>query len=72
MGSTEDFLGFMNGIGTGLLQVQREPWDFANNAVDKTADVVDHGIDGIGDIFKNLQMPLIIGGGIILLIIINK
>ena len=72
MGSTEDFLGFMNGIGNGLLQVQREPWDFANNAVDKTADVVDHGIDGISNIFKNLQMPLILGGGIILIIMMNK
>ena len=72
MGASDDFMNFLNGVGSGLMEIQKEPWDFANNAVDKTADVVDHGIDGISDIFKNLQTPLLIGGAVILLIMLNK
>ena len=72
MGSTEDFLGFMNGIGNGLLQVSEQPWHSFDNVVDKGSEVIDHGVDTVSDIFKNLQMPLILGGGIILLIMMNK
>ena len=67
-----DFNDFMGGLGNGIIEISHEPWNFLDHTVDKTAGVIDHGVDKIGDIFSSLQMPLILGGAVILIIMMNK
>ena len=83
MGGWDDFIGGLNDISkiaVGIVNTTQAPINHLIDAgervvthtEDKISDTIDHTTDGLGNLFSNLSMPLMIGGAVVLVILLKK
>jgi len=83
MGGWDDFIGGLNDLGgvfTGIVEKVEAPVNriidtgdhIITHTEDKIADTIDHTEDSLSGVLKNLSMPLMIGGAVVLVILLKK
>jgi hypothetical protein len=83
MGGWDDFIGGLKditGVIGGVVEKVEAPVNHIIDAgdhiithtEDKIADTIDHTEDSLSGVLKNLSMPLMIGGAVVLIILLKK
>jgi hypothetical protein len=83
MGGWDDFLGGLKGITDivgGVVEKVESPVNhfidagdhIITHTEDKISDTIDHTEDSLSGVLKNLSMPLMIGGAVVLVILLKK
>jgi hypothetical protein len=83
MGGWDDFIGGLKDItgvvGSVIGQTQAPITHLIDagdhiitHTEDKISDTIDHTEDSLGGVLKNLSMPLMIGGAVVLIILLKK